>query len=108
MTTFLTVPFAEKDQAKNLGARWNAERKKWYVPTGVDLAPFKKWGAVGATGATEVQATAAAVTANRDGSSKKLSMEEIGLTLTGDQYVARSHECVPWLPCDLCDLPRSI
>lgn len=39
----LKVPFSEKDQAKSLGARWNAEFKLWYVPTGVDAAPFAKW-----------------------------------------------------------------
>lgn len=39
----LKVPFNEKDQAKALGARWNAEMKLWYVPQGVDAAPFEKW-----------------------------------------------------------------
>ena len=39
----LKVPFAEKDQAKSLGARWNGELKVWYVPLGVDAAPFAKW-----------------------------------------------------------------
>jgi hypothetical protein len=39
----LKVPFNEKDQAKALGARWNAESKQWYVPQGVDSAPFEKW-----------------------------------------------------------------
>jgi Domain of unknown function (DUF5710) len=39
----LKVPFNEKDQAKSLGARWNAEAKHWYVPQGVDAAPFEKW-----------------------------------------------------------------
>ena len=39
----LKVPFAEKDQAKSLGARWNGELKVWYVPPGVDATPFAKW-----------------------------------------------------------------
>ena len=39
----LKVPFNEKDQAKSLGARWNAEAKLWYVPQGVDETPFEKW-----------------------------------------------------------------
>ena len=39
----LKVPFNEKDQAKSLGARWNVEAKLWYVPQGVDAAPFAKW-----------------------------------------------------------------
>ena len=114
MTTFLTVPFSEKDQAKILGARWNAEKKKWYVPTGIDPAPFKKWGAldeagasglVGAPGESRAQAAIAGANAIPVSASKKTSMEEIGLTLTGDRYVERTHDCVPWLACDLCDLP---
>jgi hypothetical protein len=45
----LKVPFNEKDQAKALGARWNAESKQWYVPQGVDSVPFEKWFADSAT-----------------------------------------------------------
>lgn len=41
----LNVPFAEKDEAKRLGARWDATRKKWYVPNGVDAEPFSRWTA---------------------------------------------------------------
>ena len=39
----LNVPFNEKDQAKALGARWNAEAKHWYVQHGIEAAPFEKW-----------------------------------------------------------------
>lgn len=39
----LKVPFSEKDQVKSLGARWDGERKIWYVPEGVDSRPFAKW-----------------------------------------------------------------
>jgi len=41
--TTLKVPYAEKDEAKQLGARWDPKRKKWYVPQGVDPAPFARW-----------------------------------------------------------------
>jgi len=37
----LKVPFNEKDQAKSLGAPWNAEAKLLYVPQGVEAAPFE-------------------------------------------------------------------
>ncbi len=53
----LKVPFNEKDQAKALGARWNAEAKLWYVPQGVDAAPFEKW-VTSATNAAPAQAAA--------------------------------------------------
>jgi hypothetical protein len=39
----LNVPFAEKDEAKRLGARWDSARKKWYAPLGTDLALFSRW-----------------------------------------------------------------
>ena len=39
------VPFAEKDEAKQLGARWDPKRRKWYVPPGVDAALFARWSA---------------------------------------------------------------
>lgn len=39
----LQVPYKEKDQAKKLGARFNAETKKWYVPHGYDIWKFTKW-----------------------------------------------------------------
>lgn len=30
---WLQVPYAEKDEAKELGAWWNPQAKKWYIPT---------------------------------------------------------------------------
>ncbi len=59
----LKVPFSEKDQAKALGARWNAELKQWYVPQGVDSAPFEKWFANGAA-TSSVKVAAKPVTQN--------------------------------------------
>lgn len=43
--TLLDVPFVEKEVAKSLGARWNPQEKKWYVPDELegDLALFSKW-----------------------------------------------------------------
>ena len=41
--TYLNVPFAEKDEVKSLGAQWDVDKKKWYVPPRVDLAPFHRW-----------------------------------------------------------------
>lgn len=40
---YLNVPFADKESAKKLGAKWDAEKKKWYVPHGVDVNGFKEW-----------------------------------------------------------------
>ncbi len=40
---YLNVPYAQKDAAKALGARWEPAKKKWYVPAGKDLALFAQW-----------------------------------------------------------------
>lgn len=39
----LKVPFAQKDQAKELGARWDSEQKTWYIPPGTDPTQFTRW-----------------------------------------------------------------
>lgn len=41
--TYLSCPYTEKNECKALGARWDADRKKWYVPAGQDLTPFTRW-----------------------------------------------------------------
>lgn len=41
--TYLNVPFSEKDEAKALGARWDKNARKWYVPAGIPLEQFSKW-----------------------------------------------------------------
>ena len=43
MKTYLDVPFAEKERASALGARWDMSRRHWYVPDGIDLVPFLPW-----------------------------------------------------------------
>lgn len=40
---YLNVPFAEKENAKQLGAKWDAAKRKWYVPHGVDANLFNQW-----------------------------------------------------------------
>ncbi|CUW41935.1 putative DNA topoisomerase III (plasmid) [Magnetospirillum sp. XM-1] len=42
--TDLRVAFADKDKAKALGARWDADRRTWYVPAGAALDPFRNAG----------------------------------------------------------------
>lgn len=41
--TYLTTSFKDKDAVKALGARWDPDARKWYVPAGRDLAPFATW-----------------------------------------------------------------
>lgn len=39
----LEVPFAEKDQAKALGAQWDGPRRTWRVHRSKDLQTFARW-----------------------------------------------------------------
>lgn len=39
----LDVPYFEKDQAKELGAWWDPEIKKWYVPENKNKEDFRRW-----------------------------------------------------------------
>lgn len=40
---YLTVAYAEKDQAKALGARWDALARRWFVPEGLAVESFNRW-----------------------------------------------------------------
>lgn len=39
----LKVAYANRDVVKALGAQWDKTRKVWYVPSGMDLEPFREW-----------------------------------------------------------------
>ena len=41
--TYLNCPFAEKDECKALGGRWDPNVKKWYVQGTISLEKFSKW-----------------------------------------------------------------
>ena len=64
---YINVPFKEKDEAKGLGARWDRQQQSWYVPAGVDAAPFAKWAQGAAAAATEARSEAAAPQAQPEG-----------------------------------------
>jgi putative DNA primase/helicase len=41
--TYLAVPYADKDRAKALGAKWDRQAKAWFAPAGTDLQPLSAW-----------------------------------------------------------------
>ena len=43
MSLIIDVPYAEKDEAKSLGAKWNSNLKKWYVEERKNYYKFEKW-----------------------------------------------------------------
>ena len=43
----LNVPYADRTTAKELGAWWAPQIKRWYVPKGYSTSPFNAWRAKG-------------------------------------------------------------
>lgn len=92
----LKVPFAEKDQAKKLGARWDAARKLWYIEDQEDLAAFSRWSP------SPHDASAGAVQAQKRAPASKQASS--GYVHVGSRYVEhpRVCDCLPWDVCDKC------
>jgi len=40
---YIDVPYKEKNEAKELGAKWSKEEKSWYIPPNVPAEQFSKW-----------------------------------------------------------------
>jgi len=40
---YLKTDWNDREEVKALGAKWDAQEKLWYVPQGMDAAPFAKW-----------------------------------------------------------------
>ena len=40
---FLTVPFGDKDKVKALGAKWDKDKKSWFISAGADQSQFSEW-----------------------------------------------------------------
>lgn len=90
---FINVPFAQKDEAKDLGAKWDATQKKWYFLDDKDLRLFSKWQSIStATGSVN---TKNVVSPN----SKTLANKSLTGTVTISQYkdfVSYNDKLPPW------------
>src|SRR4051812_13730888 len=85
--TSLNVPYAEKDQARALGAKWNPKLKSWYVPPGIALEPFEKWLTKGAGSDKAPKVRIDAYAAKQ---------------VVGANYVQLDHDCNPFEACPQC------
>jgi hypothetical protein len=90
----LKVPYADKDKAKALGARWNAQRKVWYVPDGTAVTPFEQWCTPGAGAGTAAPGLA------KESAGKVDSY--VGKPTLGANYIELEHDCNPFSPCEQC------
>lgn len=92
----LKVSFTEKDEAKKLGARWDAAQKIWYVEGKTDMAPFAKWSP-----SPPLSPAAGEVVTKSAPAGKQ---QAVGKLVVGENYVvlARVCQCLPWDVCDKC------
>lgn len=105
----LKVPFAEKDAAKQLGARWDAANKLWYVVDKPDMAPFAKWNPTPRD--ASAAASAPAVPGKSARPAAKSATPSEGIRIVGSQYAPQRRvcECLPWEVCDSCrDMALSV
>jgi len=97
--TYLNVPFAQKDAAKALGAKWDPSNKQWYVPADKDITLFAQWRIQSATPAspstTVTKAMPQAPSVNTASSGKNTSAGVI--TKAADKnFVAYDGDAPPW------------
>lgn len=119
MRVNLSVPFAAKDEAKRLGARWDAHKKVWYVQNLPDLTVFARW--LNLTEA-EMATLKPAPEAASDKGSKSAKpagvvgkpaskatpvqkMQSVDLVIVGSQFVEMPQvcDCLPWESCTKCE-----
>ncbi|WP_367899687.1 zincin-like metallopeptidase domain-containing protein [Xanthomonas oryzae] len=87
--TYLNVPYKQKDEAKALGARWDRQQQSWYVPAGVDPAPFAKW-AQGAAVATADGSQTTAATESKEREKKLAQTREYLAVPFGEHQAAKA------------------
>jgi hypothetical protein len=87
---YLNVPFAQKDEAKALGARWDAIKKKWFVPADKDIALFARWQ----TEAGAVESLPSKTSSSSSSSQKTASGARTHATITN--FVAYNGDTPPW------------
>lgn len=80
--TYLEVPFRQKDEAKALGARWDANARKWYVPEGRELGPFNAWLPPSVRSGASVTAPAADLIPVADAAGQDVTLHKKGISLS--------------------------
>lgn len=95
----LKVPFAEKDEAKKIGAKWDAARKIWYVENPVDLLIFSRWSP---------KPRENNGSGNKSQVNLPVQQKSTGKVIVGSEYIAmpRVCDCLPWDDCASCRTDR--
>ena len=88
--SYLHVPYAQKDAAKALGAKWDAAKKQWFVPAGTDLSLFSQWLPCPSSSASPQAPLASAAKHPRH------SKEEAMTLPHNKQFIAYAGDAAPW------------
>ena len=94
--TYLNVPFAQKDAAKALGARWDADYKKWYVPGDKDIALFAQWQAQSGALESAPSKPKARAASSKTGSSANNAGAGVITHAADKDFVAYNGDEPPW------------
>lgn len=86
----LVTPFADKDAAKALGAKWDGAKKVWYITDVADLTPFMRWIP---NLETSTQPSSETTTAPAKTSSGVITKSTIAVPHCGCQVL-------PWVDCE--------
>lgn len=95
--TYLHTAYKDREQVKSLGARWDAERKQWYVPEGRDLVVFATW-----LPAEHRTALSTALGTTQTGGTAELTLPTKGVSLSQllagvGQAVAQAYRSGEWV-----------
>lgn len=95
----LRVPFAEKDEAKYLGARWDPIKRTWYVENRLPVSSFAKW-------------LPFPLSSNSSGVSENKALKEVsgaGQVMLGGSHTQQPNvcDCTLWGECERCVSMRS-
>lgn len=87
---YLNVPYAEKDAAKTLGAKWDPAKKKWYAPADKDETLFLKWQGEAAPLDSKAKRTKSATTTTKN------PLRGVTTYPKDKNFIAYSGERPPW------------
>ncbi|MEN8215802.1 MAG: exodeoxyribonuclease VII large subunit [Pseudomonadota bacterium] len=96
---FLDCPYAEKDEAKKLGAQFDWAQKKWFIPPDLEIEPFAKW----------LPKTTTSTTENLEAEEEdKKSLTLNDLMLSVKKTIAQQHNTPYWVRAELVNVSQNV
>ncbi len=106
--TYLTTQYKDRDAVKALGARWDPNARRWYVPAGRELAPFAAWLPDAASGQASASSADLTVQGAAAMGGAELAVVRKGITLSQllagvSQAVAQAFKGGVWTMVEVVD-----